>query len=94
MPIPDSHVDRALTRTDLSRASSEVAFFVGAFAVDRNRRGDVTAARERLVGLADSLRASGDQYGAEFAAGAEKALAGYERWRLDGRSQEALGTLI
>ncbi|HET6362089.1 MAG TPA: adenylate/guanylate cyclase domain-containing protein [Gemmatimonadota bacterium] len=94
MPVPASHVDRVLTRIDLARATPEVAFFVGAFGVDRDRRADVASARERLAMLADSLGASGDRYGANFAAGAEKALAGYERWRLDGRSQEALGTLI
>jgi hypothetical protein len=93
MPVPASHVDRVLTRIDLARATPEVAFFVGAFGVDRNRRGDVAAARERLARLADSLRAV-DRYKADFAAGAEKALAGYERWRLDGQSEEALGTLI
>lgn len=94
MPVPASHVDRVLTRIDLARATPEVAFFVGAFGVDRDRRADVASAHERLARLADSLRASGDRYGADFAAGAEKALAGYERWRLDGQSQEALGTLI
>lgn len=94
MQIPDSHVERVLRRIDLASAPPEVVFFVGAFGVDRNRRDDVTAARERLVALADSLLASGDRYGAEFAVGAAEALAGYERWRLDGRSQEALGTLI
>jgi adenylate cyclase len=94
MPVPASHVDRILTRIDLARATPEVAFFVGAFDVDRNRRGDVAAARERLAGLADSLRAAGERYKADFAAGAEKALAGYERWRLDGQSEEAFGMLI
>ena len=94
MPVPASHVDRVLTRVDLARATPEVAFFVGAFGVDRDRRSDVASARERLASIADSLGASGDRYGADFAAGAEKALAGYERWRLDGRPQEALGTLI
>jgi hypothetical protein len=94
MPVPASHVDRVLTRIDLARATPEVAFFVGAFGVDRDRQADVALARERLTRLADSLHASGDRYGSDFAAGAEKALAGYERWRLDGQSQEALGTLI
>jgi hypothetical protein len=94
MPVPASHVDRVLTRVDLARATPEVAFFVGAFGVDRDRRADVASARERLASIADSLGASGDQYGADFAAGAEQALAGYERWRLDGQAQEALGTLI
>ncbi len=94
MPVPDRHVDRVLARVDLARAPPEVAFFVGAFGVDRRSRRDVAAARERLGSLADSLRAAGDPYRADFAAGAEKALAGYERWRLDGQAREALGTLI
>ncbi len=94
MPVPDGHVDRVLTRIDLAGAQPAVAFFVGAFGVDRNQRDDVAAARERLVILADSLRASGDRYGADFAAGAEKALGGYAQWRLDGKSQEGFGTLI
>jgi hypothetical protein len=94
MPVPDRHVERELARVDLARATPEVAFFVGAFGVDRQRRREVAAARARLVSLADSLRTSDDRYGAGFAAGAENALAGYERWRLDGQPREALGMLI
>ena len=94
LPVAEDQVNRFLTRVDVAQASPAVTFFVGAFAIDRQRRRDVTAARERLVALADSFRAAGNRYEAGFAEGAEKALAGYQRWRLDGQSSEALGTLI
>ncbi|HUP00158.1 MAG TPA: adenylate/guanylate cyclase domain-containing protein [Gemmatimonadota bacterium] len=91
--VPEPEVARVLGALDLSQASPSVAFFAGAFAVDRGRRQEVEAARGRLARVADSLRSAGDPHGARFAAGVGKALAGYARWRQGGSPREAFATV-
>lgn len=88
-PVPEEALDATLSVDTLQAAGSAHAWFIGAVAVDREDREIQAAAIERLLALAEELKAEGDSIPALRDRARARALEGYRMWR-EGDPEAAL----